>query len=405
MEPENMNNCYSWGEDGESYVEEQDRSLPTVEVSLPTVQQPFQLFDQMLDDEELPSLTELSTSDPDSISCTNSSPSPKTFSGMTEYDKQDVRNVSGIPASVASTSQSLMRTSHSKKFLSRSHNSLVFRPPDYSKVESKVKKYIVSMREQQEQRRQYSKNQFDSAPVPAFHKLIPSSELMAPEDVTNLKQQLADQGAMVEVLQEDHDRLSLHNARLLNMIEEMRTKIRILHAQQHQGQSQQQIRRTNSPPQTEIDKDLSLSNESSLSSHGGDGPPTATQLGLAHQHEALSITPSSYLDLPPPAGQFSRKMEDDETSSCGSSWNSTRLHQSQHEQTPIETPPVGVDKANGTKQTVPEELLLPENNDKPNLLLLKQLQEITFAALEVRDQTRTIIRQINLIQPPMSGET
>ncbi|XP_032778608.2 uncharacterized protein LOC116917278 isoform X2 [Daphnia magna] len=341
MEPKNMNNCYSWGEDGESYVDEQDRSLPAVEVSLPTVRQPFQLLDQMLDDEELPSLTELSTSEPDSISCTNSPPSPETFSRMTEYDKQDVWNLSGIPASVASSSQSLMRTSHSKKFLSRSHNSLVFRQPDYSKVESKVRKYIVSMREQQEKRRQYSNNQFDPTPVPALDELIPSSERMAPEDVTNLKQQLADQGAMVEVLQEDHDRLTLHNARLLNMMEEMRAKMRILHAKQHQGQSQQQTRRTNSPPQPEVDKDLSLSNEISLSSIGGDGPPTAIQLGLAHQHEALSITPSSYLDLPPPAGQFNRKREDDETSSCGSSWNSTRLHQSQHEQTPIETPPAG----------------------------------------------------------------
>ncbi|XP_057371507.1 uncharacterized protein LOC130692414 isoform X2 [Daphnia carinata] len=342
MEPKNMNNCYSWGDDGESYVEEQDRSLPAVEVSLPTVLQSSQLLDQMLDDEELPSLTELSTSEPDSISCTNSSPSRETFSRMTEYDKQDVRNVSGIPASVASSSQSLMRTPHRKKFLSRSHNSLVFRPPDYSKVESKVRKYIVSMREQQKQRRQYSKNQFDPAPVPAFDKLIPSSELMAPEDVTNLKQQLADKGAMVEVLQEDHDRLSLHNARLLNMMEEMRAKIRILHANQHQRQSQQYTRHTNSPPHPEVDKDLSLSNESCLSSIGGDRPPTATQLGLADQHEALSITPSSYLDLPPPAGQFSRKMEDDETSSCGSSWNSTRLHQPQHEQTPIGTPPAGI---------------------------------------------------------------
>lgn len=43
-----MNNCYSWGEDGESYVDEQDRSLPAVEKSLPTVRQPFQLLDQVI---------------------------------------------------------------------------------------------------------------------------------------------------------------------------------------------------------------------------------------------------------------------------------------------------------------------------------------------------------------------
>lgn len=53
----------------------------------------------------------------------------------------------------------------------------------------------------------------------------------------------------------------------------------------------------------------------------------------------------------------------------------------------------------------PEEPLLPEKNDMPNLLLLKQLQEITIAALEARDQTRSIIRQINLMQPPGSEKT
>jgi hypothetical protein len=228
-----------------------------------------------------------------------------------------------------------MRTSHRKKFLSRSHNSLVFQPPDYSKVESKVKKYIDSMREQQQQRRQGPKNQFDPEPVPALELEQHSS--VVPEDVTNLKRQLVDQEAMVEVLQEGHDRLLLHNARLQNMMEDMRTKIRILHAQQQrqERQPQRQERRTNSPPQPDVDKDLSASQGSFVSSStesAGVDPLVAIQLGLTHhQHESLSITPSSYLDLPP-FGQFNRKAEDDETSSCDSSWNSSKLHQ-QHQPT------------------------------------------------------------------------
>ncbi len=117
--------------------------------------------------------------------------------------QRDVRNVSRIPAasSVASSSQSLMRTPHRKKFLSRSHNSLVFRPPDYSKVESKVRKYIVSMREQQKQRRQCPQSQFSSVPTVPLLALEPFSVLKAPEEVANLKRQLIDQEVRVEVLQ------------------------------------------------------------------------------------------------------------------------------------------------------------------------------------------------------------
>lgn len=48
---------------------------------------------------------------------------------------------------------------------------------------------------------------------------------------------------------------------------------------------------------------------------------------------------------------------------------------------------------------------LPENNDQhQDLLLLKQLKEITLAAMEVRDQTRNIILQMNLIRPSLNGE-
>jgi hypothetical protein len=130
------------------------------------------------------------------------------------------------------------------------------------------------------------------------------------------------------------------------MLEEMRTKIRILHAQQqHQRPPQPKERRTNSPPQPEVDKDLSSSQESFLSStKGGVGALAAIQLGLTHHQDgSLCITPSSYLDLPP-FGQLNRKTEDDETSSCDSSWHSNKLFQlhQQNEATTAKAPaPVG----------------------------------------------------------------
>lgn len=99
----------------------------------------------------------------------------------------------------------------------------------------------------------------------------------------------------------------------------MRTKVRILHSQQQQQhRPKPQERRTNSPPQPEVDKHPS--SLESLSSVGGGDPLAAIQLGLAHQYQTLSITPSSYLDLPPK--NPNRKTEDEETSSCDSSWSS-----------------------------------------------------------------------------------
>ena len=119
------------------------------------------------------------------------------------------------------------------------------------------------MREQQGKRRQRPKNHFDPAPIPALEVTVPSGLMMPEDDVTNLKRQLVDQEAMVEVLQEDHDRLLLHNARLQNMLEEMRIKIRILHAQKKkdQHQSQQKEGQTNSNSWPEVDKELSSSQD------------------------------------------------------------------------------------------------------------------------------------------------
>ena len=186
------------------------------------------------------------------------------------------------------------------------------------------------MREQQGKRRQRPKNHFDPAPIPALEVTVPSGLMMPEDDVTNLKRQLVDQEAMVEVLQEDHDRLLLHNARLQNMLEEMRIKIRILHAQKKkdQHQSQQKEGQTNSNSWPEVDKELSSSQDIvSPSTNSSVAPLEAIQLGLTHhQNDTLSITSSSYLDIPP-FGQFNRKKEDDETRSCDSSWNSIKPHQ------------------------------------------------------------------------------
>lgn len=131
-----------------------------------------------------------------------------------------------------------------RKFISKSHNSLVSRPADYSKVESKVKQYIVTMKEQQEHRR---RGQTTPPLSRKFHPTEASvhtdgSSLIEPtENIEDLKRQLADQAAKVEVLQEDHDRLFLQNARLLNTIDELRFKF---YGGQHSNQSE---RRTNSP--------------------------------------------------------------------------------------------------------------------------------------------------------------
>lgn len=147
-----------------------------------------------------------------------------------------------IPTSFASTSSSSrsqsLRTGHHKKFLSRSHNSLlVVSPPDYSKVESKVKKYIDSMRQQQQQRRrQQNANPLVPGPDVGIvnghqHPLEDGQQHCHVEmlqQMAHLKRQLADQEAKVKVLQENHDHLLLENARLLNTMDEMRVKIRQL---------------------------------------------------------------------------------------------------------------------------------------------------------------------------------
>lgn len=184
------------------------------------------------------------------------------------------------------------------------------------------------MREQQQERRQRHQIRFDPVPSAVVTRALGQcSELKTPEEVANLKRQLADQEVRVEVLQENHDRLLLDNARLQNMMDEMRSKIRIQHAHLHQPRSQERERRTNSPHRPEVDKDPS--SHESLLSVGGDDSLGVVQLSLNHQHQALSITPTSYLDLPPPLGQSGRKAEDDETSSCDSSWNSISRHYQQ----------------------------------------------------------------------------
>ena len=52
------------------------------------------------------------------------------------------------------------------------------------------------------------------------------------------------------------------------------------------------------------------------------------------------------------------------------------------------------DKINIINRAVPEESLLSKPNDKNDLQLLEQLKEMTRTALELRDQTRSVIRQV-----------
>lgn len=121
------------------------------------------------------------------------------------------------------------------------------------------------MKEQQEIRRQRGRT------PPQQRKCLPlqsncsaeepSSFLEPTENVEDLKRQLADQVARVEVLQEDHDRLFLQNARLLNLIDEMRFK-------QYGRQSlpsQSHHRRPSSPGDLAIHQDNKNSIDSAIS--------------------------------------------------------------------------------------------------------------------------------------------
>ena len=179
-----------------------------------------------------------------------------------------VHSSSGISrgsASVARSASSGNRTASRTKFLSRSHNSLLPpAPPDYSKVESKVKKYIDAMKELGRQRRQAQppspeRRQSDSIPSTA-----PGSppEVQEDEKTIELRRLLAEREAKVLALQENHDRLLLDNARLQNMLDEMRAKLRV---QQLKNQQKVPVRRTNSP------SDLKGDPLAASTTHGSNG--------------------------------------------------------------------------------------------------------------------------------------
>lgn len=118
------------------------------------------------------------------------------------------------------------------------------------------------MREQQEHRRQQWQTPPPSRKYPPFtfsngFTKEPESLIESTENVKDLKYQLAEQAARVEVLQEDYDRLFLQNARLLNIIDEMRFKLYGRHPIQSE-------RRTNSPRECAIDNKNSLDSAISL---------------------------------------------------------------------------------------------------------------------------------------------
>ena len=174
-------------------------------------------------------------------------------SGMSKGSASVARSAS---SGTTTTSTSTSRT----KFLSRSHNSLLLlpqAPPDYSKVESKVRKYIDAMKELGRQRRQgqptspdgrrQSADQSEESSIltsTGAPRVMGSRPEIDDEKTIELKRQLAEREARVCALQEDHDRLLLDNARLENMLDEMRAKIRM---QQLKNQQKIGVRRTNSP--------------------------------------------------------------------------------------------------------------------------------------------------------------
>lgn len=161
----------------------------------------------------------------------------------------------GIPAS---TSRPL---TSGRKFLSRSHNSLLSStfpssPPDYSKVESKVKQYIQAMKSQKKRnngnKAQGTPSQNTDHPIQNPAGDGKSSAVI----MLDSSRQWAEQEERIRVLQEDHDRLLLANARLQNQLDEMRAKFR--RQQELQENSFGYSRRTNSPPNSIVSNASSL---------------------------------------------------------------------------------------------------------------------------------------------------
>ena len=145
--------------------------------------------------------------------------------------QQDEASGSGIPSRPLTSG---------RKFLSRSHNSLMtlsFRrqpTPDYSKVESKVKKYIDAMKAQKSNKKRSETG-----------NLATTQLTVSTSPVTMSDAKWEEQEERIRILQEDHDRLFLANARLQNQLDEMRAKIRAQEVQGAVNLSPQ--RRTNSP--------------------------------------------------------------------------------------------------------------------------------------------------------------
>lgn len=135
-----------------------------------------------------------------------------------------------------------------RKFLSRSHSSLMtptFRcqqpMPDYSKVQSKVKQYIDSMRARKSDKK---RKMSDASSVPAA--LMSTAASSASVSPIAHDARWEEQEARIRILQEDHDRLFLANARLQNQLDELRSKIR--QQQDVRGSAlSTPPRRTNSP--------------------------------------------------------------------------------------------------------------------------------------------------------------
>ena len=147
--------------------------------------------------------------------------------------------------------------------------------PDYSKVQSKVKKYIDAVKEQQQEKRAGREGRTVLSPPPP----------PPPEDtcqhIRRLEHQLAERDVQVSVLQGEHDRLLLQMARLKNMLDEMRVKAT-------PAPAAAAGRRTNSPPSP---VDIQNSQLKMAFVSGTDSPDSPTLSALTSYRDLATPSP------------------------------------------------------------------------------------------------------------------
>ena len=275
------------------------------------------------------------------------------------------------------------------------------------------------MKELGRQRRQAQlpspeRRQSDSIPSTA-----PGSppEVQEDEKTIELRRLLAEREAKVLALQENHDRLLLDNARLQNMLDEMRAKLRV-----HQLKNQQKVpvRRTNSPSDLKGDP---LAASTAHGSNGQQDHPSTSCLELMMLPTAVASagdnrpgdnnTSSSFSNYSSSIGSVSDSASNGDCNSI--------VHRDHRREHAIHlAAPTAANEQLGYQQhrhmilenrwdfipclfavlfVVAESKLLnyvrrPLKTSE-RTRLLQQLKEATLAALFVRDQTRTLIHRMN----------